>query len=471
MDTNVSVGIYISGRSVHTRCLDAQVSFDENSVHNEITINFADPDLFSICDPAIEYGTERIEVKINSRTIPFLLETREGDRKRFAVHGRSRSALEDAPFAEDIDFKLAVPEHASSLAQRLATNVNVEWQATSWSVPTDFEFSGKPLDGIVQLAQEVGAIVRAKDDGNLLVRDRFPVVPILMDSTSASISYDRDFLLSLSHSIEPESGYNAVVVYGRAEDIQPPQLQLEETDPSPPIPGQEVFVKAYWSGKKEDIAQLFVTDGDIVDLGRSTETNEEDVTFIAGAASVSTAIYSLSSLSWYGIPGEGEITYEENGTDIRLMKTDEETGEKVIADVYGLAKVKYVSEYQRFRLFEHNINKLLAVLILASVPEVYVEVRTSSPAVYGDPIDAPLLTTEEAAVARGKAWLAKNMHRFSVLSISAPYDEVMDGKLVEINDDAIGEPGNYHIDSITIKIEKPKITNEMVVRKCLTSFL
>jgi hypothetical protein len=113
---------------------------------------------------------------------------------------------------------------------------------------------------------------------------------------------------------------------------------------------------------------------------------------------------------------------------------------------------------------------LLAVLFLSSTPDISVTIRTSADPVEGDVIDAPLLTSEHAAVARGTDWIDRQ-YRKSICNITAPYnDDALDGNIAFIDDDQIGAPGNYHIISSEISIEGPKITNNLRLEKCMTSF-
>lgn len=463
---NIDNEVYIDGRPLSRRYSvnSVDITFDQSNVHNEITISSNDSDLFEWADPKVGYGTTRLEVHVGTKVLQFLLESRDGERNNFVLSGRSVTALEDEPYSEDIDFESEEPKLASELAESFTNSTVVDWQAVDWVVPAGFSFSGKPIDGIQALAEAIGAIVRAQEDGSLLVRNRWTVRPVNMDSAVADINYDRTKLISLSHQTDRESGYNAVTVIGNSANTQEPSLSLEE---SSPVLGQEVHVRCYWAGKVSTDIDLFVTDGDISDLGFFTSIEEEDISFVNGEASVSLPIYEFLGIEWVGESGVS-INHIKNEKSIFIDDSDFDNQPQ---KAFRIARVKYRTRYQRFRLYEHDVERLLAVIFLSSESNVYVDIRTEDAPVYGSPIDSDLLTTEESAIARGRAWIDENKYRTHTLQIEASYDDLaVDGKLVYINDDEIGNPGNYQIVSSDINISGPKITNTLGVKKCQISF-
>lgn len=441
------------------------ISYDENSVHNEITITSADPELFDWADPEINYGEPRIEVQVGTRNLQFVLDTREGERTNFTLTGYSVSIKEDAPYASDIEFSLESPQLASEIAASITTYCPIDWQAEDWIVPAEFSFSGKPLDGIQQLASEIGAVVRCQDDGGLLVRPQFPVRPVYMDESDSDINYDRSSLISLSHSETPASGYNAVRVTGQSSDAFVPQLQVEDIvegdSTRGPYIGETCFVRIFWAGNDASVIDTYATDGLISIVGDGafyTEIQEEIVEFQEGLASVNLPIYEFSGVEWIGDSGGG-ISFEQYGTDLQIIENR-----------FRVAKIKYKARYQRYKLSEHYVERLIAVLFLATRPNIAVSVCTVAEPVYGPEIDAPLLTSNSAAVFRAKAWLDQQ-YRTSECSITVPYNDLaIDGNLAFIDDAQIGNPGNYHITSSEIQIEGPMVINKLGVSKCLSFF-
>lgn len=445
-----------------------EIAYDESNVHNEIRIECNDPDLFEYYDPSKK---PVLNVKIGSRTMKFLLEKREGERKAFELTGISLSVLEDAPYVEDMDFiledNLSENENskkASSVASMLVSNCTVEWDVFDWMVPGDFSFSGKPLDGIQLLASEIGAVVRCKDDGNLIVRYKDKNNPTKIDYTRSSI-------LSLSYSIEEETGYNAVRVFGPLSNANTPKMEIEEIkemdgSTRAPYKGESCYIRVYWEGNLADISIMdtYVTDGSIQSCGFTSETVTEVVDFKDGTGNVSKPIHNLISYKTIGAAIEN-IKYTQYSTDLFLDFDNEDH-----TNLFRTAYVTYTTMFQRFLLQNHNVERLIAVLFLAAASEINITVRLSNDLVYGPPIEASYLTSEAALVERGKAWLYEQ-YRKAVCDIDVPYDDnAIDGNIARINDAEIGENGDYRIKSSSILIEGPKVTNTLRIEKCLTSY-
>jgi hypothetical protein len=204
-----------------------------------------------------------------------------------------------------------------------------------------------------------------------------------------------------------------------------------------------------------------VTDGIITPVGGGaffTDIEETTIDFINGIGNVSLPISELVSCAWIGDSG-GQVSFVKHSTELSIG-----TGK------FRVGNVRYRTRFQRYKIDMHNVERLIAVLFLSSTPDISVTIRTSDNPVEGDVIDAPLLTSEYAAVARGTDWIDRQ-YRKSICDITVPYnDRAIDGNIAYIDDDHIGVPGNYHIISSEISIEGPKILNRLRVEKCMTSF-
>ncbi len=462
-----SAEIYLDGRPLSRRAYGFRISYNESSVHNEITFSSNDPELFRISDPEIEYGEIRIEAQVGNRMIQFLLDERNGDSSAFSVSGISVSAKEDSPYADDINYSMTEAKLASEIAEELTNFCPVEWEVEDWVVPLSFEFSGKPLDGIQKLAFEIGGIVRCQDDGSLLVRYPMPTRPVDVDSVIADVNYSRSNLIKLNASEEPESGYNAVTILGYVQDIFIPDLQLEEIpegggETRQPFIGETCYVRAYWAGRESTISDTDATSGRIEVVGGGnpySQTEVELLEFKDGVASVNLPCHEILAVDWIGRSG-GEISFTQYSKELFIASSG-----------FGICSVKYRTEYQKYVLSGHNVEKLIAILFLTTLPDIYVNVKTMDESKYGSVISAPLLTTASAAVARGIVWIDNNKYRKHLATIEAPYDDnSIDGKLGFINDANIGYQGNYYIVSSDIVIDGPKVTNEMGIKRCLISF-
>lgn len=438
------------------------ITYDEGNVHNSLSFSSSDPNLYAWCNPLTLYGEPRIEVHIGTRVLQFIIVERNGEDVNFSVEAISVSAKEDE-FAEDITFTMDEPQMASVIAASLTNYCPVVWECGDWLVPKTFTFSGKPLDGIQQLASEIGAIVRCQDDGSLLVRKRRPVRPVNLPITPANVTYEDNTLLSLSHSEELASGYNAVDVYGFVDERALPELRIEEfSDGHSAVVGETVVVQIYWSGITPNVLSTFVTDGsiEVLDGGNfTTKTLKERVEFKEGKATVSSPIKEMLAHEWIGTAG-GTITFEQNYKELEL--------EDSTTDGFGIADVKYTTEYQRYRVYNHNVEMLIAAFFLNETNSIYASVRTADEPVYAPDVSAPLLTNTAAAVERGTAEIDNWKYRKSLLSIEVPYNDLaIDGNIAYIDDPHIQHIGNYHIKSASIVIDGPKRTNQLTVEQCL----
>ena len=463
---NVTAEIYLDGRPLSNRVLSPIViSYDESSVHNSLSFSSTDPDLYRLCDPMLMPGEIRIEAQVGTRMMQFIIVERPGEDINFFVEAISVSAKEDE-FASDIDFTMTEPKLASAIAASLTEYCPVTWSAFDWVVPASFSFSGKPIDGILQLAGAIGAVVRCQDDGSLLVRRKRPVRPVDMPVTAAAVDYTDANLLTLSQNDEAASGYNAIEVFGSngiagdEDGVFLPGLQIEEESP---VQGETVHVRVFWGTNTPAVDDAYVTAGsiEIADGGTFTEIEQtEIVEFTNGTGSVSLPVKAITSYSWIGTPA-GVITETIGATDLIVPELPG----------FGIAEVKYTAEYQRYKLTGHDVEQLIAVFFIAAGTAVDVVISTSSDdPVYAPAITEELLTSDAAAVERGMAEIDAMKYRKSILSVSAPYlDAAIDGTLAHVNDPHISAIGNYHIKSSTIEIDGPKITNTLGLEQCLIS--
>lgn len=447
------------------RAQSYRVVYDENSVHNELMITSNDPELFEWSDPERNYGQPRIELNVGTRSIQFIVESREGEMTGFTVTCLSVSVKEDTPYAESLDYQLTEPLMASEIAASLTNYCPVVWQVVDWLVPVGFSFSGPPLQGIQQLAEEVGAVVRCQDDGSLLVRARRPIRPINMQKATAHLTYTRSSIIVLGQNEEIESGLNAINVTGYMPEAFIPNLQLEAIADGEstrgPVVGEDCYIRAYWSGHIPAVIERYVTDGRIQRVGGGifyTEVMTETVSFINGMSSVQFPILSLTSVKWIG---------DHGGSVLCIPHTNELS---IGIGKFRIASVKYVTQFTRYKILDHNVEQLLVALFLKSRPGIAITVRTGEEPVFGGEISAPLLTTEAAAVARGTAWIDQQ-YRKSICTISAPYDDLaVDGNIAFVDDFHIGSPGNYHITGADIIVDDVKVINQLRLEKCLVSF-
>jgi hypothetical protein len=448
----ITYDILLDGISIKGKVEDAVVTYREDSVHNSVNIRSIHNDLFWNCNPADLEGVSRIEVQIDGRQMYFLLEKRSGDEKNFSLWGRSISAREDAPYAEELDYSLDEPKFAKDVAEEILEVSSLDWQCEDWILPSSFEFDGVPISGILMIANAIGAVVRCKDDGTIYVRQRFPVRPINANGASATVNYDRANLTRLDYSNIKGSQYNAVEVIGATDDVNLPEISIEETGSTV---GDTVHIRVYWAGDKPSgIIETYVTDGIITALGELTteEDESETVIFNDGVGSVSKPITSIINIEWIGDSG-GEVLYEQYSKDVEIAD-----------EAYRIAEITYKTTYSRYRISESNVELLLALLTFGGESDVSVEVIIEEGDKPAPNFNSPLLTSQSIAVVAGTAWLDKNKYNRKQVVLETPYNsDAIDGVLALVNDAEIDCVGNFHISACRTLMKGSKVINELGV--------
>ena len=454
--------IYLDGMPVRRRITGARINMDEDFVHNTIDIDSSDRDLFFLADPVQGQGLSRIEVQVGTRVFYFLLETRSGTEESFQIWGRSLTAVQDSPHAVDVVFTLEEARPASEIAADLAGPRALDWQCEDWVAPATFEFQGPPLSGIVDLATEIGAVVRSQDDGSFLVRKRYPVRPVEMPAAQADIEYDRELtLIELSFSEQAGTGHNRILVNGYSENVDLPLMEVEETTGQ----GEDTFVRVYWGSREpSDIPDHYATDGQVLFLGASEEDFTEAVDFFDGAGQVSKPIKALKNIKWVGDASPG-VDWAEHSSELQLQDTNETLGTR-----YRVAEVTYTARYWRYRLHGHDVERMIMALTVPSVPDTTVSVAMGDGDYEADSIEAPLLFGDAAAAARGMAWLDENRYHIKDIQVMAPYDDrAVDGVLADIDDGALSITGKCHVRAAEILFDGPRVVNILECRQCLVS--
>ncbi len=455
MHPAVDYDIFLDGISIKNKIAEVTISNDENNIHNSITIQSMQSNLFWACDPSDSVGISRIEAQVGTRQMYFLLEKRSGDEQSFSVWGRSLSAREDSSYAEDVAYSLTEPKSAKSVVEEILTVSSLSWECDDWVLPALFEFEGSPIEGVSHIADVIGAIVRCEDDGTICVRQRFPVRPVDMSSAKAVISYDRANLVRLDYGNIQGTYYNAIEVMGYTEDVHLPEIHVEES--SPKI-GDDVHVRVYWAGEKPSgVIETYTTNGSITLLGEATtETEEaETVTFEDGIASVSKPITSIVSTEWIGDSGEN-ASYEKYSKDIEIANK-----------AYRIAKITYTTTYSRYYISKHYVEELLALWAFGGESDVSVIVKMGLGDKFAPVLNNSFLTSQNIAVIAGTAWLDTNKYDQKQITLESPYnDSAIDGALTYINDAEIDCVGNFHIKKSNIVIRGPKIINELGLIQC-----
>lgn len=454
--------LYLDGKDITKRVTRVNIDYSESSVHNTITLWSLDKDLFHWSDPFYLQGASRFEIHIGSRVMYFLLEKRSGTERNFEIWGRSLSARDDLPFAEEISYSLSEPKSAKEVAELLPTYSLVDWQCDDWVLPDTFEFRGTPIEGILKIAGVADVIVRCKDDGSIEIRNKFPIRPVDMNGSTATLSFDRNTVIEgLTYAEEQGEGYNQIEVYGAdSSNKAVPELVLEN---SRPVQGEDTVVRVYWSNiapPDPNTMIKMVTDGSVVTSGIITEIKQETIEFNSGVGNLDYPITVMIDHEWIGID-LGGITSTKYKKELTAAVDGDTNG-------YGIATITYETQYRKYILKGHNVEKLIFILsnqIGNNVDVIIKSVGINDTDFYEAPIISdPLITDKNIAVIRGRNWLDEHKYDTKIFNIRTPYrDALLDGILIFLNDGEIGCSGNFYVKNSTIILDGPKIINELEV--------
>jgi len=370
--------------------------------------------------------TFTIAPDIGSTTYFFLLESREGSEVEFTIWGRAKAALLTEPFAERVD-KEWVNRYAASIASELAGSIPLTWKAKDYFIPYG-SFEGYPLDIIGRLARVVGAIVRTKPDGSLLVRPKFTVRPRNLSNVVKTRHYDRyTNLVSLDYSEELPT-CNAVVVKGEPSGHEVSfTLEMDSSESCYEAGVDSAYIRVY--SNPIGFPYEVTSTGTITKVyGTRTKEVEETITITNESGSLRYPVYKGFSYNWVG-KCQGDV--------IRTGKTLHIIGCKC-----GVLHVKYTTKYDVYKVSCEKLppdEKERPVLVCVVVPEeaaaVSVKVVMGKGDKECDPIEDELIATESVAVARGKAFLDDNYYLKRKFTFRVPYEGAVDGEVADLEDD------------------------------------
>ena len=422
----VDWSLKVDGVDFSTVASEVHVSQRESEKINHIEVTVRDPSKFTMCDPARNWGAERIQLTLGKTTYFFLLESREGSEVEFTIWGRAKAALLTEPFAERVD-KEWVNRYASSIASELAGSIPLTWKAKDYFIPYG-SFEGYPLDIIGRLARVVGAIVRTKPDGSLLVRPKFTVRPRNLSNVVKTRHYDRyTNLVSLDYSEELPT-CNAVVVKGEPSGHEVSfTLEMDSSESCYEAGVDSAYIRVY--SNPIGFPYEVTSTGTITKVyGTRTKEVEETITITNESGSLRYPVYKGFSYNWVG-KCQGDV--------IRTGKTLHIIGCKC-----GVLHVKYTTKYDVYKVSCEKLppdEKERPVLVCVVVPEeaaaVSVKVVMGKGDKECDPIEDELIATESVAVARGKAFLDDNYYLKRKFTFRVPYEGAVDGEVADLEDD------------------------------------
>lgn len=455
---DVTWGILLDGADITHQVTSLSMSFTEDDIHNQVELASISNDLFR--KSSLAEGIHALQVTINEEVYEYVLEDQQGTEDSFNLWGRSKSALWDAPYREEIALTLEVPALASEVATTLLNDnsgidpVSLTWDCEDWVLPKTYSYNGQPLAGISEIAEAIGAVVRSQSDGTLVIRNKFPARPIHIPTTAAVARYDRSNMIEVSTDYERGTGVNTIEVSRQTTAIELPDYRVEEESLDV---GDPTHVRLYWAGNRPHGGPVqFVTDGTVQSLGSGLieEVESEIVIVKNGMGETSRPIKSLEpgGVEWIGRQ-YGQPTFDVNGKEVVIPDNQD-----------GVLKLSYTTEYERLLLLNHSVEILLAVLSIAGETDVALNVTIPPGDVSAPSLHDELLSTPAIAVVAGTAALDAARYDQKAVSLSSPYKiSIMDGDIVHVDDSEISALGNFQVKSVAVTITGPKVLHTMEV--------
>lgn len=256
-----------------------------------------------------------------------------------SVRGVSKSAKLAFPRATPIDVDIAIPTRASSIASSAVTGtgVSVTWSATDWTVePSAISMeSASPMQVIQSLADAILAQIEADRDGNLVVRNRYPVLTTAYaSSVDKALRTDLDVFRANS-ALEPRTFYNSFEVGDRVPD-DPSDMMEWIPDEVDPLKGR---VRVYPNPWRPGLSLSCTANGiNISGGGQRTEQQTETIEFAEGVGSVQYPIYSIQTVSWNDT-SLGGYAFDDGFSEIRTSSAD---------NFYSMADVTYTKRFLEY---------------------------------------------------------------------------------------------------------------------------
>lgn len=458
---SISWSILMDGADITSQVVSMSMSFAEDDIHNQIELASISSELFR--KSSIKEGIHALQVTLDAVTYEYILEDQQGTEDSFSLWGRSKSALWDAPYREEITLTLKVPTLASQVAETLL-NTNsgrdpetITWECEDWVLPSTYSYNGQPLAGISDIAETIGAVVRSQADGTLLVRNKYPVRPINIPTAETVARFDRSNMIDISTDYERGTGANTIEVSRQTTPIELPDYRVEEGGLDV---GEPFHIRLYWAGKRPPGGPAkFVSDGWVTSSGNGLiEKVEEEIVIVKnGLGETVRPIYEVcpGGVEWIGRQYEYP-SFDQHSREVRIADNKD-----------GVLKLTYNTVYERLHIQNHSVEVLLAVLSIAGEADVAVKVTIPPGDKAAPALHHELLSTRAIAVVAGTAALDATRYDQKTISLAVPYESpIMDGDIIHVDDAEISALGNFQVGKVVVSIDGPKVLHTMEVVQC-----
>jgi len=226
----IPINIIINSESAIDDVVSCSVGMQENSFCYTLNLELGSQKFWEQCDPNTNVGELRIKVVIGNDTYNFLCEERSlsvsSNSVGFSVWGRSKQALLSEPYSETISDTETTSHswqadsvHVSDVISYVVggSGVSVDWGVNDFLIYKDsFSVSNKsPIQIISDLANVLGAQITPLQDGSIKVES----YSVVGNETIAARYNSLDDIFDMAESVDLQSGYNAVKLYGFGDII------------------------------------------------------------------------------------------------------------------------------------------------------------------------------------------------------------------------------------------------------------
>jgi len=289
-------------------------------------------------------------IAIDGQEYRFFVEARQRRRgheqAEYTIHGLSRTALLDEPYADPVTGELSGT--ASQIVAGLASGYSIDWRTVDWHIPPGTMMPGDqtPLQVIRQIAAAAGAVIQTDPDGTMMIEPAYPVPVTGWDTAAVQYTLsDADDFLSLAEEFDHRPGYNRFLVSDQLAASD--SLRLEEEA----VSASRKIIRAYQVPWEGDFG-LRHTGGPwvaIEPLGIEERVIEDEVVeFVAGEGRTRYPIIERVAMEWLRAD-LGSVIFSEDGA--------------LLADAAGesLLRISYRTRCRKYLVTDTRVEQVQIV--------------------------------------------------------------------------------------------------------------
>lgn len=233
------------------------------------------------------------------------------------IMGVSPSAQYTSPRSSQADYLWDAPVSARDAAEEV-TGVTLDWDIVDWTIPAyRLAFShSEPLAVVRKLAEVAGGVVESTLDGELHIRNKYPVSPQDYATATPDHTYvELDHIISVSETYGYNDVFNKFRILDVNENIRDSMQWIEDYPDS--LTGVMRVNPSPW---RQTVDLVHTGDGTVV-IGTPSvvyRTMEEEILEVfKGAGTTSEPIYDIISVVWEAT-NLGSIVFAQDSSDFTV---------------------------------------------------------------------------------------------------------------------------------------------------------